>query len=72
MSRLTLATRHAPQVPQGHCWLVGDNLPASRDSRDFGPVPLGLIRGKAIAKTRSWFDFEWIENSFQKSSEDRT
>ncbi|CAK7265318.1 hypothetical protein SEPCBS119000_001451 [Sporothrix epigloea] len=38
------------QVPQGHCFLVGDNLPASRDSRTFGPVPLGLVRGKVIAK----------------------
>ena len=37
-----------PQVPPGHCWLVGDNLTISRDSRDFGPVPLGLIRGKAL------------------------
>ncbi|KIH94095.1 mitochondrial inner membrane protease subunit 1 [Sporothrix schenckii 1099-18] len=45
------------QVPQGHCFLVGDNLPASRDSRTFGPVPLALVRGKVIAKT-----WEWIVN----------
>ncbi|KAL0943748.1 mitochondrial inner membrane protease subunit [Colletotrichum truncatum] len=38
------------QVPQGHCWLVGDNLDASRDSRIFGPVPLALVKGKVVAK----------------------
>lgn len=38
------------QVPQGHCWVVGDNLEASRDSRLYGPVPLALIRGKAVNK----------------------
>ncbi|KAF2718109.1 LexA/Signal peptidase [Polychaeton citri CBS 116435] len=42
------------QVPQGHCYLVGDNLAWSRDSRIFGPVPLALIRGKVIAKFSMW------------------
>ncbi|KAK3351624.1 peptidase S24/S26A/S26B/S26C, partial [Neurospora tetraspora] len=40
-------------VPEGHCWVVGDNLTASRDSRTFGPVPLALIRGKVFAKIQS-------------------
>jgi len=49
------------QVPQGHCWVVGDNLTVSRDSRHFGPMPLALIRGKVIAKVlplsgRGWFN----------------
>ena len=38
------------QVPEGHCWVAGDNLDWSRDSRHFGPLPLALIRGKAIAR----------------------
>ncbi|KXT12211.1 hypothetical protein AC579_3448 [Pseudocercospora musae] len=38
------------QVPEGHCWVVGDNLPHSRDSRHFGPLPLALISGKVISK----------------------
>ena len=25
-------------VPEGHCWLEGDNIRASRDSNLFGPV----------------------------------
>lgn len=34
------------QVPPGHCYITGDNLPWSRDSRDFGPLPMALIKGK--------------------------
>jgi len=37
------------QVPEGHCWVNGDNLAASRDSRHFGPLPLALVRGKVLA-----------------------
>ncbi|KXX81755.1 Mitochondrial inner membrane protease subunit 1 [Madurella mycetomatis] len=54
------------QVPQGHCWIVGDNLIASRDSRYFGPVPLALIRGKVIATIRPFSEFRWITNPLQR------
>ncbi|CAN6670980.1 mitochondrial inner membrane protease subunit 1 [Trichomonascus vanleenenianus] len=37
------------QVPEGHCWVTGDNLPESLDSRSYGPLPMGLIKGKIIA-----------------------
>ena len=30
-------------VPQGHVWIVGDNLENSKDSRDFGPLSLALV-----------------------------
>ena len=43
------------QVPEGHCWLGGDNLPWSRDSRDYGPVPLALISGKLVGVFRWMF-----------------
>lgn len=33
-------------VPQGHCWIEGDNFEKSYDSNAFGCVPLGLILGK--------------------------
>ncbi len=55
------------QVPKGHCWIVGDNLVASRDSRDFGPVPLGLIRGKVIATVRPFSEIKWITNTLRKA-----
>jgi inner membrane protease subunit 1 len=39
-------------VPRGHVWLSGDNLSNSRDSSEFGPIPMGLIQGKIVAKVR--------------------
>lgn len=33
-------------VPPGRCWIEGDNEACSRDSRLFGPVPLGLVEGR--------------------------
>lgn len=38
------------RVPRGYVWVVGDNLSNSTDSRVYGPVPLGLIRGKIVAR----------------------
>ncbi|KAK6363257.1 hypothetical protein TWF730_000700 [Orbilia blumenaviensis] len=46
------------RVPEGHCWIAGDNLSHSIDSRFYGPVPLGLIMGKVVAQVaggRRWF-----------------
>lgn len=40
----------ASVVPQGHVWLEGDNKSNSTDSRDYGPVPIGLIRSKAVCR----------------------
>ena len=52
------------QVPEGHVWLAGDNLPWSRDSRTYGPVPMGLVVGKVIAKNDgAWFrSWTWWGN----------
>ncbi|WCJ38830.1 Mitochondrial inner membrane protease subunit 1 [Euphorbia peplus] len=33
-------------IPKGHIWVQGDNIYNSTDSRTFGPVPNGLVRGK--------------------------
>lgn len=37
-------------VPPGQVWLEGDNPSKSLDSREFGPLPMGLIRGRALCK----------------------
>lgn len=37
-------------VPEGHVWLSGDNMGNSSDSRNFGPVPASLLRGRIVAR----------------------
>src|SRR5262245_25628361 len=37
-------------LPKGHLWLVGDNASTARDSRDYGPTSMALVRGKLIAR----------------------
>ncbi|GAA6011265.1 hypothetical protein JCM8202_003957 [Rhodotorula sphaerocarpa] len=51
-------------VPKGHVWIAGDNTSNSTDSRDYGPVPLGLIRGKVVA--RVWPDPGLLNTSFYR------
>lgn len=36
-------------VPKGYLWVEGDNRAVSLDSNTYGPLPAGLIFGKAIA-----------------------
>ena len=38
------------KVPKGHVWLQGDNLQNSTDSRNYGPVPYNLLRGRVFYK----------------------
>lgn len=37
-------------VPDHHVWLEGDNANNSLDSRQSGPIPLALLRGRAVAR----------------------
>lgn len=53
------------QVPEGHCWMVGDNMSESTDSRLYGPVPLALIKGKVVAKILPFSDAGWIRNNVE-------
>jgi inner membrane protease subunit 1 len=61
------ATSFMIQVPDGHCWLAGDNLPWSRDSRDYGPVPLALIRGRVAARVWPPRRAKWIGSTLEEA-----
>eukprot|EP01060_Flectonema_neradi_P004143 TRINITY_DN1271_c3_g1_i1.p1 TRINITY_DN1271_c3_g1~~TRINITY_DN1271_c3_g1_i1.p1 ORF type:complete len:251 (+),score=51.98 TRINITY_DN1271_c3_g1_i1:37-753(+) len=48
-------------VPTGHIWIEGDNEHMSEDSRHYGPIPSGLVIGKAhgvIWPPKKW---KWLE-----------
>lgn len=56
----TLPDRKYINVPEGHVWLGGDNIDNSIDSRMYGPVAMGLVKGKVFAKV-------WPEPGFIKN-----
>jgi mitochondrial inner membrane protease subunit 1 len=37
-------------IPRDHVWVMGDNAAMSRDSRDYGPVHVSLVRGTLVAR----------------------
>jgi signal peptidase I len=48
---------HAPDgAPMGDdaCWVEGDDPDASSDSRTFGAVPAGSVRGRVVAVYHPW------------------
>jgi len=40
--------KRAGEPRAGHVWLEGDDPEHSTDSRHFGPVPIGLVQGRAV------------------------
>jgi len=40
---------HHCRVPVGHAWLLSDDPALGTDSRDYGPVPLGLVHSRVIS-----------------------
>ncbi|XP_062939062.1 mitochondrial inner membrane protease subunit 1-like [Cynocephalus volans] len=47
----------------GHIWLEGNNLQNSTDSRYYGPIPDGLIRGRIFFKIWPLSDFGDLRDS---------
>jgi inner membrane protease subunit 1 len=37
-------------IKRGYSWIEGDNRINSTDSRNYGPVPVGLIKSKVVAR----------------------
>ncbi|KAI8333266.1 mitochondrial inner membrane protease subunit 1 [Choanephora cucurbitarum] len=58
----TKVDRKYVSVPQGHVWVAGDNLSNSIDSRTYGPVALGLVKGRVFAKV--WPELGLLKNNF--------
>ncbi|KTW30192.1 hypothetical protein T552_00670 [Pneumocystis carinii B80] len=54
------------KVPEGHVWITGDNLIHSLDSRNYGPLPMGLIKGKVVCRVLP--SFKWLNNGLSPSS----
>ncbi|KAJ8441259.1 hypothetical protein Cgig2_000632 [Carnegiea gigantea] len=52
-----LRRQKTTKVPQGHVWIQGDNVYESNDSRHYGPVPYGLIQGKALCRSPEGIEF---------------
>eukprot|EP00978_Attheya_sp_CCMP212_P018452 scaffold50483_cov50-Attheya_sp.AAC.1 len=51
-------------IPEGHCWILGDNASSSLDSRIFGAVPLNNIRRKVLCRfSFSPPSFKWINGN---------
>ena len=52
-------------VPEHHCFVLGDNRNLSYDSRNFGPIPLATLKGKAdylYWPAKDWSRFGRIKN----------
>lgn len=61
--------QHFDQVPQGHCFLAGDNQAASNDSRLYGPIPLALVTGKVSYRIGPFSRMGSLENTLKPVDE---
>ncbi|XP_064635106.1 mitochondrial inner membrane protease subunit 1-like [Lineus longissimus] len=60
--RIRLGNSDYRFVPKGHVWLEGDNKDNSKDSRDYGPVPMGLIKQRVFLRVWPLLSFKRISS----------
>ena len=58
--------RKVVEVPPGHLWLQGDNTGNSTDSRDYGPVPYAMLRGRVFCKVWPPREAGWVERDMSR------
>lgn len=57
------------KVPEGHCWVEGDNAKNSMDSNSFGPIALALITAKATAIVWPPSRWQWVKSEIPNRRE---
>ncbi|KAI1307341.1 Mitochondrial inner membrane protease subunit 2 [Halotydeus destructor] len=58
-------------VPKGSVWIEGDNHDSSHDSTDYGPVPLGLVMGRASHIIFPFHRYQTIEPKLPRNAKMR-
>lgn len=61
INKKTKKNKEYVTVPDGHVWLQGDNEGNSTDSRDYGAVPMEMLRGRVFAKVWPMRERGWVE-----------
>ncbi|KAK2461769.1 hypothetical protein APHAL10511_006232 [Amanita phalloides] len=59
--QLAPPTEHVA-IPRGHIWISGDNANYSRDSRQYGPVPMSLVQARLTYRIWPWQRFARFSN----------
>ncbi|KNE56465.1 hypothetical protein AMAG_02269 [Allomyces macrogynus ATCC 38327] len=61
VQRNGLRSGQSLRIPKGHCWVEGDAGLHSRDSQEYGPVPLALLTARVAAVVWPPARIGWVE-----------
>jgi signal peptidase I len=59
-SRCRIPNMQPLTVPDGKVFVMGDNRPQSMDSREFGPIDIDMIRGRAFVVIWPFGHWKWL------------